>query len=438
MERYLDLLKEFIAFKSISTDPSFKDQMLWCAAWEIQQLQKNGFQTQRIDGFGNPLVYAEYVVDPKLPTYLVYGHYDVQPAELEDGWSSDPFTLKKDDERLYARGVVDNKWQHLIHLATIFDLIEKNELGVNVKVLIEGDEETWSPHIVEFFEQHSELLKCDGVVISDGEIIGHKTPTMSQSFRGGANLTLTITTANTDVHSGLYGNILPSATHELVTLCAKFYDDKKLIAIPGWYDDVAPIDTVAKQNNLKVPFDAEELFAATGAKALANPTWYDPVTANGLLPTIQISWLQWWYTWTGYKNIIPAQATVKINFRFAPGQNAVKMIELFEMRVQDQLPSYCSHSISTSDPYDAIALDIDNSFVEKCRDLLAEVYGKPVIMRYCGAAVPIGGLFQKYIGCPVADVDLWNEDCNMHGINENFRIENVEKGLKVSEMLFKA
>jgi len=142
MERYLELLKEFIAFKSVSTDPTFKDQMLGCAAWIIQQLQKNGFQTKRLDGFGNPLVYGEYMVDPKLPTYLVYGHYDVQPAELEDGWSSDPFELQKDNERLYARGVVDNKGQHLIHLATIFDLIEKKELGVNIKLLIEGDEET--------------------------------------------------------------------------------------------------------------------------------------------------------------------------------------------------------------------------------------------------------------------------------------------------------
>lgn len=437
MKNYFDLLEQFIAFKSVSTDPVFQDQMIACADRLLEQLKKHWFEAQRLDGFGNPLVFAEYVVDQSLPTYLVYGHYDVQPAEQEDGWSSDPFMLKKDDERIYARGVVDNKGQHLIHLATIFDLIEKKQLGVNIKVLIEGDEETWSPHIVDFFKQHSELLKCDGVVISDGEIIGHKTPTMTQSFRGGANLTLTVKTADTDLHSGIYGNVLPSATQSLVDLCAKFYDNKGLIAIPGRYDDVAPIDATTKQNNLKVPFNKAELFAATWTKAIVAPQGYDPVTANWLLPTIQISWLQWWYTGNGYKNIIPAQATVKINFRFAPWQNAERMIEQFEMRVKEELPAYCSYTITTSDPYDAIALNIDSKFVEKCRDILSKVYETPVIMRHCGAAVPISGLFQEYVGCPVAAVDLGNEDCNMHGINENFRLENIEKGLRFSEMIFR-
>lgn len=206
------------------------------------------------------------MVDPTLPTYLIYGHYDVQPAALEDGWSSDPFTLRDDGQRLYARGVADNKGQHLIHLATIFALIERQALRCNIKVLIEGDEETGSPYMVDFFKQYAPLLACDGVIISDGEIIGHETPTMTQSFRGGANMTLTIQTANTDVHSGMYGNILPSASHTLLQLLAKLYDDKNLITIPGWYDSVAQIDEATVANNLTIPFDTDALFQATGAK----------------------------------------------------------------------------------------------------------------------------------------------------------------------------
>lgn len=194
----------------------------------IQQLQKKGFATKRIDGYANPIVYGHYEVDPLFPTYLVYGHYDVQPAAQEDGRTSDPFTLFQDNERIYGRGVVDNKGQHLIHLATIFDLIDRNELGANIKFLIEGNEESGGLDRDKFFKDHqdSDLLTCDGVIISDGEIIGHTIPTMTQTFRGGANVTVTVTTAKTDLHSGIYGNILPSASHALTNLLAQLYDEK--------------------------------------------------------------------------------------------------------------------------------------------------------------------------------------------------------------------
>ncbi len=437
MENYLELLKQFISFQSVSTDPAFKSHLVVCAEWLITELRKHGFATKRFDGYANPIVFGSYEIDPSLPTYLIYGHYDVQPAAQEDGWKGDPFTLVIDEEKVYGRGVVDNKWQHLIHLATIFDLIERNELAYNIKFLIEWNEESGGVDRDQFFQDNLEQMKCDWVIISDGEIIGHTIPTMTQTFRGGANLTLTVKTADTDLHSGIYGNILPSASHELTKLCAKLYDERWLIAIPGWYDDVAEISEAMVANNLKVPFSPEDLFTATGCSALANPDGYDPVTANWLLPTIQVSGLKSGYTDPGYKNIIPAIAIAKMNFRFAPGQDAFKMVELFECWVKATLPSYCSVEIETSEPYNAIALDTNTPWVELCRDALAQVYEKPVVMRYCGAAVPISGTFQEQLGVSVACVDLGNEDCNMHGINENFRIENIEKGLKVSELIFK-
>lgn len=166
------------------------------------------------------------------------------------------------------------------------------------------------------------------------------------------------------------------------------------------------------------------------------PTGYDAMTANGLLPTIQVSGLSSGYTGTGYKNIIPAKAIGKMNFRFAPGQDAKEMISLFTKWVEKMLPSYATFTIETSDPYNAIALSTDSERVQTCREALATAYDKPVIIRHCGAAVPISGLFQTYVGCPVAVVDFANEDCNMHGIDENFCIENIEKGLKCSELLF--
>lgn len=212
---YTQLLSECIAFRSISTDPEFKPQIDACADWLIDLLQQYGFETEKIINYGNPLVFGSYHHDDSLPTLLIYGHYDVQPASQEDGRLSDPFVLTQREGRYYARGAVDNKGQIMIHIATVLEAIRENrKLNYNIKFLIEGDEETGSPYITQALEDHTELLACDLVLVSDGELIGNHTPTMVAGFRGGMNMTLTLQTAKTNLHSGIYGNIAPSASHE--------------------------------------------------------------------------------------------------------------------------------------------------------------------------------------------------------------------------------
>ncbi len=430
---YRSLLTQFISYPSISTDPEHKNDMTQTAWFLVDLLSAHGFTAQAITGYSNPIVVARYITDPSYETVLIYGHYDVQPADLSEGWTNDPFVLTEREWRLYARGVVDNKGQIMIHIATVLDLISQGKLRYNIVFMIEGDEETWSPHLERFINEQKDLLKADYTLISDGEIIGDHTPTLIAAFRGGCNLTLTLRTASDDLHSGLYGNIAPNSAYEMSHLLGKLYDDRAMIAVPWRYDSVAPITPEQKENNTHVPFSFEETQQITGIKALYTPDGYDPTTANGLLPTIEISWIQSGYTGNGYRNAIPAQTMAKINFRFAPGQDAQQMMQLFSQRVTSQLPAYVDHTIEMSDAYDAITLRTDHPKVQEARDILSTIYGRAPILRYCGAAIPVTGLFQDLLWQTVIVVDLANEDCHMHGVDENFSISCIDKGLAFSQ-----
>ncbi len=431
---YLSLLHEFIAFRSISTDEAYKDDINACADRLIALFTKYHFQTTKISGYGNPLIVAHYEVDPSYQTILIYGHYDVQPAHQDDGWQSDPFSLDERDGKLYARGSADNKWQVMIHIATVLDLIEQQRLGYNITFFIEWDEETGQPSSQALLD-HRELLHADVALLSDGVIIGDHTPTMMVGLRGGGNATVTIQTATTDLHSGLYGNIATSASHIASNLVAQLYDDKDHITIPWWYDDIDHISDIQKMNNALVPRDDEEMMHTIGAVALAIPQGYDPVTANGLLPTIQVTGISSGYTGVGYKNIIPWSAMINVNFRFAPGQDPEKKMADFDAWITNTLPTNISHQIIISDYYPAITISTDHPLSDRAKQILKDVYAVSPIMRYCGATLPMAGILQNVLWLPVMVIDLANEDCNIHGVDENISLTCIEKGLRFSERL---
>jgi acetylornithine deacetylase/succinyl-diaminopimelate desuccinylase-like protein len=434
LSTYLSLLHEFIAFRSISTDEAYKDDSNACADRLISLFDKHGFQTTKISGYGNPLIVAHYEVDPSYQTILIYGHYDVQPAEQNDGWQSDPFSLDERDGRLYARGAADNKWQVMIHIATVLDLIEQQRLGYNITFFIEWDEETGLPSAQALLD-HRELLHADVALLSDGVLIGDHTPTIMVGLRGWGNVTVTIQTAMTDLHSGLYGNIATSASHIASRLVAQLYDANDHITIPWWYDDIDHISDIQKMHNALVPRDDEEMMRTIGAVALAIPQGYDAVTANGLLPTIQVTGVSSGYTGVGYKNIIPGSATMNFNFRFAPGQDPEKKMADFGAWITNSLPTNISHQITISDYYPAISISTDHPLSDRAKQMLQEVYGISPIMRYCGATLPMAWLLQDTLWLPVMIIDLANEDCNIHGVDENISLTCIEKGLRFSERL---
>lgn len=436
MQNYLTLMKEFISFHSISTDEQYKWELEKTASFLVDLFITNGFSAQAITGYSNPIVYAEYVIDPHLPTYLIYGHYDVQPADKAEGRDEDPFKLQIDKQKITARGAVDNKGQIMIHIVTIIDLIQKGQLKYNIKFMIEGDEETGSPHLEKFIHDYKDLLACNVVMVSDGELIGDHTPTIGASFRGGCNMTLTLQTADVDLHSGLFGGIAPSSAHETMKLLGWLYNGKNEIAIPGYYDDVEEVSDTVRQNNESLPISVEEIKQTTGLQQLLVQDGYDMATANGLMPTIQVSGIQCGYTGMGYRNAIPYKTTVKLNFRFAPGQNPERTIELFKARAAEKLPDYVKYSMEISDPYPPILLDITHDEVKRAANILSKIYGKNCVYRYCGAAIPVTGLFKDVLGAAVVIADLANEDCYMHGVGENFTLSCIDKGIQFSTLFF--
>jgi acetylornithine deacetylase/succinyl-diaminopimelate desuccinylase-like protein len=424
---YKSLLSEFIKFKSISTDVTFATEIQKTVYWLKNTFTEHQFQVEIINNYGNPIVIAKYIADPSFQTCLIYGHYDVQPATQEEGWNSDPFTLTEKNGRIYARGAIDNKGQVMIHIATVFELIKDNNLAYNITFMIEGNEETGSPLMEKFVNDHKDKLLSDFVVISDGEITDGN-PVIELGFRGGFNVTLTLQTATVDLHSGIYGGIAPNSAHEAAKFISTLYDTENKIKVDGFYDNVLPINETST-----IPFNKDTYTQITGAKSILKEDNIDPYSQVGLRPTIQVTGVQTGYVGEGYRNSIPAKTVVKINFRLVKNQNPDQILELFKNHVKKALPAYVTYSIENSDPYDGIKLDVDNSYIQKAVELLEQTFNKTPLKKYSGGGLPIVTLLDQVLKVPQVLVPLANEDCNMHGANENYTIQNISMSLEWSK-----
>lgn len=436
-DRYDQLLKEFISLRSISTNPEFVGDIEKTALWLKSLLSENGFDVELITGFDNPIVLAHYkhTDGKKRQRVLIYGHYDVQPAAKEEGWTSDPFTLTEKDGRLVARGAVDNKGQIMVYVATVIELIKQQKLGYDVSFLIEGNEETGSDRFEECIRTHKDKFAADFLLVSDGEITaGH--PVIEVGFRGVINVALTVTTSSKDNHSGLYGGIIPNAAEELSRLLDALFiveNGEKKITLEGFYDNLsAPTTEDLAANNL-IPFDESEFNETTGTKThFARKDW-NIYTQLGFLPSLEITGMQSGYTGVGYRNSVPGSATVKMNFRIVHGQSIEAVTASIKKFVHEKLPPYCSYALTVGDGNPAVHIPTEGSIFDKAIATMEKVYGSTVLKKYCGATIPIAALFEELLKIPQLYIPMANEDCNMHGADENFTIDLAKKGLAFAE-----
>ncbi len=432
---YLALLKDFISFKSISTDSAFLPEIKKTADWLKNLFLTYGFSVELWEGKqANPVVFANFIKDPILQTILVYGHYDVQPAEKSDGWDNDPFEVTEKNDRLYARGVVDNKGQVLVHIATVLDLIKSSKLKYNVKFLIEGNEETSNPELGGFIAQNKEKLKSDYILISDGEILGN-SPVVEFSLRGGFNCKLSYKTAANNLHSGMFGGIVPNAAQELAYFLTKVLADNNKVKIKDFYDDVDEIPKEIAENNKKLTTD-KEFMKSAGVRKLFKQKGYDIYSQVGLLPTVTPTGFKSGYIGEGYSNIVPNTAEVRLNFRTVASQQHSKLIEQFKKFVQKNTYDFIEYELEFSDPYDPVKIDITSPKVEQVKRMLTASFGKETLTKPVGGGIPVVSDFKEHLGVDSLLISLGNEDCNMHGVNENFSIDILNKGLKFSEMFF--
>ena len=435
-KNYINLLKEFVSYKSISTDSAYKKDIQKTVDW-LQGLFKDaGFETETYSGKTcNPVVYANYKLNPKAKTVLVYGHYDVQPAQKEDGWDSDPFTLTESSNRLIARGVVDNKGQVLTHIYTVIKLIKEGKLAYNVKFLVEGNEETANEDMPAIVKKHKAKLKANHIVVSDGEIAGD-SPVIEYSLRGGFNTKLTYISGKNNLHTGIYGGTVPNAAYELSKFISKLYDPQGKIAIPGFYNDVDAVTKEQEAANKKLVSSNKSIQELAGVKKLYLGKGENFYTKACLMPTIEITGIKSGYIGEGYANIIPCQAEVRVNFRTVRSQNMPKLIENYQKFIKKHTPDFIDYKFEHTEPYKAIKIDINSAIVKKVQALLGIAYGTPALVKPVGGGIPVVCDFKDELGVDSMLISLGNEDCNMHGVNENFRIDLLEKGVAFSEMFF--
>lgn len=430
MKLYRQLLAPLISFQSISTDENFLPQTQATAEWLNTTFAQNGFESQKISNYGNDIVLAKYVVDSAKPTVLIYGHYDVQPATQDEGWDSDPFTVVEKDGKLYARGIVDNKGQVLIHMATAFELIKEKKLQYNLIFMVEGNEETGSPKLEDFVKDHQDKLQCDFVLFSDGELsMGH--PIVETGFRGVMNIQLKLKTSSKDNHSGLYGGSIPNAAQVLTSLLATMHDQRGVLNLPGLTNSLEHLSQDVIDENQAIPFNEQELLHNTGAQQrLDNGTNF--YLQNSFLTSAEVTTLSAGYQGVGFRNAIPGAALAKINFRIAPQHSCDQVLTAFTAFLEKNTPAYASFELSQNESAEAISLDPNNQFADKAKKVALTVYQKECFYKFCGAIVPISGIFKDLLHVPVVSIGLGNEDCNMHGANENFDVELIQKGLDFS------
>jgi len=424
---YISLLSEFVSFKTVSTDPAFKKDIQNAVEWLSTLFKLKGFEVSLLKGKNtNPVICAKYTVDKKAKTVLVYGHYDVQPAHKSDGWKTDPFSLFKNKDRYIARGVVDNKGQILAHMVGVFNALEQKTLAYNVVFLIEGNEESGNDDLLGLLKKYKKHLSPDFILISDGEIVGQH-PALDMSYRGGGNIKLTYKTSDNDRHSGLYGGAIPNAVFELATLVSKLKLNNG-VNFTDFYIGMSETSVEVQQQHKKLS-KIQNLQKLAGVKTLLTEKGISPHEQIGLKPTIEISGFSGGYTGGGFKNIVPGSAEVRINVRTVHPQNTDKIMSSIEKFISKNTPSYVDFEIEIENHGNPIYLDTNHEDLSGVKSLLADIYKKEVLCRSVGASIPVVAELQEVFDVPIAMVSLCNDDCNMHGINENFSEEHIMKAL---------
>lgn len=433
---YLNDARTYISFKSISTDPAFLPEIKKTVSWLSVYLKEGGAMVKIFEGVhSNPVVFGHFFVDTKLPTVLVYGHYDVQPAEKSDGWSTkDPFVIEEKRGKLFGRGVVDNKGQNLIHLYTVRTLFRARALRYNVKFLLEGNEESGNPDLAGVLAKNRKDFIADYVIVSDGEIVG-RTPVLEAALRGGGNIRVIYTTGKNNLHSGLFGGAVPSAPLELARVLTSLKDKNNTVLIPGFYAGVKVPSRAIRKNSERIG-SAKEAAALAGVKQLITMNHLDFYTQTGLMPALEISGVLGGYVGEGFANIVPGKAEARINVRTVAPQKTNRVMKLVRDYLVKQAPPYASVQIHVEGHGDPIKLDDDAPAAREIAALLKKIYGKTPIKKYVGGSIPILGDFQRILKTKVLSVSLGNDDCNMHGVDENYTIDLLQKGLRFSERFF--
>lgn len=438
-DRFREELYELLRIPSVSTDSSHRDDVREAARFWEKQLES--LDLDRVELFeteGNPIVYGELTTGSDRPTVLVYGHYDVQPPDPLDLWETPPFEPTLRDGKIYARGASDDKGQSFTHCKAL-EAYRRTDtpFPVNIKFILEGEEEIGSPHLVPFITEHRELLECDMVVISDTAMFAEDTPSLTYGLRGLAYMEVNLTGPNRDLHSGVYGGAVDNPAMVLSGMIARLKDEAGVIQIPGFYDDVKPITDEEREAFAKLPFDREAYKKELGLKALNGEEGYSTLERTTARPSIDVNGMWSGYQGEGAKTVLPSKAGAKISMRLVPDQDPETVARLFTEYIHELAPDTVEVEVTEHHGGHPASTDLSFYGLKAAADAFEEVYGKEPLYAREGGSIPIVADFKKVLGAQSILMGFGLTSDAIHSPNEKFSLKDFYRGIETSAEFFR-
>ncbi|MFN6089186.1 MAG: dipeptidase [Cyclobacteriaceae bacterium] len=437
-DRFLSELFDLLRIPSVSADSKHKPDVRKAAEYVIQKLKDAGADSVELcETKGHPIVYGEKMIDPSKPTVLVYGHYDVQPADPLHLWDSPAFEPVVKDGKIYARGSCDDKGQMYMHIKAFEVMMKLNQLSCNIKFMIEGEEEVGSDNLGTFVKENKAKLKSDVILISDTSLISLDTPSITVGLRGLSYMEVEVTGPNRDLHSGVYGGAVANPINVLSEMIASMHDKNGRITIPGFYDKVAELTAEERKALNKAPFNLDEYKKELAIDDVKGEAGYTTLERTGTRPTLDVNGIWGGYTGEGAKTVLPSKASAKISMRLVPNQNSTEITDLFTNHFQSIAPKSVKVRVTAHHGGEPAVTPTNSKAFSAASSAFEEVWGKAPIPTRDGGSIPIVSLFKKELGLDTVLMGFGLDSDAIHSPNEHYGIKNFLIGIETIVAFYK-
>jgi len=437
-QRFLDELFDLLRMPSVSADSKFAGDVRKTAEYVKASLETAGVDMAEIcETAGHPIVYAEKIIDQSLPTVLIYGHYDVQPADPYELWDSPPFEPVIKDDKIYARGACDDKGQMYMHVKSFETMMQTDTLACNVKFMIEGEEEVGSDNLGIFVAENKEKLKADVILISDTSMIANDVPSITVGLRGLSYVQVEVVGPNRDLHSGVYGGAIDNPINTMCEMIASMKDENNCITIPGFYDKVEVLSNADRAAINEAPFDLEEYKKDLDVAGVRGEEGYTTLERTGIRPTIDVNGIWGGYTGEGAKTVLPSKATAKISMRLVPHQDSDEITELFTKHFERIAPESVKVKVTPHHGGQPAVTPTDSLAYSAASAAFVEAWGKSPIPTRDGGSIPIVSLFKDELGLDTVLLGFGLDSDAIHSPNEHYGIFNYMKGIETITLFHK-
>lgn len=437
-DRFIEELFELLRIPSISAQTEHKPDMQRCAEWLAAALVKAGADRAEVmPTDGNPVVFAEKIINPKAKTVLVYGHYDVMPVDPREEWHTDPFEPVINDGRIWGRGADDDKGQSFMHIKAFEAMCATDSLPCNVKFMLEGEEEIGSQSLYKFCADNKKMLKADIILVSDTSMISMQTPSITCGLRGLTYMEVEVTGPDKDLHSGLFGGAVANPANVLARLIASLVDENGRVAIPCFYDDVRELTTAERRAFNKAPFSLRDYKRSLSIGDVEGEACYNTMERTGIRPSLDVNGIWGGYTEEGTKTVIPSKASAKISMRLVPNQDFRKIARLFEKHFKAIAPKSVKVKVSFLHGGMPYVAPIDMPAYKAAEKAILDTFGKRPLPFYSGGSIPIISAFEQTLGIKSLLIGFGLAEDAIHSPNESYGLAQFRKGMETIPLFYK-